>query len=129
MLNFLDKFFLVFHTGLTLFNLLGWLWRKTRLANLITLSLTAFSWGILGIWYGFGYCPCTDWHWQVLWKLGERDLPRSYIVYLLEKFTGFEPATSVVNIWVVALFMVALIMSIILNYRDYRMRISEDINE
>ena len=129
MLQILDKFFLIFHTGLTFFNLLGWIWKKTRLANLITLSLTAFSWGILGIWYGFGYCPCTDWHWQVLWKLGERDLPRSYIVYIIREFTGFEPAASIVNFWVVILFILALLVSATLNYRDYRKQKSEDSHE
>jgi len=31
-----------------------------------SLLLTAFSWFVLGIWYGWGYCVCTDWHYMVL---------------------------------------------------------------
>ena len=31
----------------------------------------------LGAVYGWGYCPCTDWHWDVKRRLGETGLPRS----------------------------------------------------
>jgi len=51
----LDVFFLVFHTLLILFILSGWIWKRTRKANLVVILLTAASWGILGIFYGFGY--------------------------------------------------------------------------
>jgi len=44
---------------------------KTRKANLILLLLTGLSWFGLGIFYGWGYCPLTDWHWKVLRELGE----------------------------------------------------------
>lgn len=90
MLPFLDGFFLVFHTAWTLFNLTGWIFKITRKAHRITLLLTAASWGILGIRYGFGYCLCTDWHWQILEKLGETGLPYSYITYLITRLTGIE---------------------------------------
>jgi len=73
--NFLDKFFFVFHSLLILFNLSGWMWKKTRRLNLVLLLLTGFSWTILGIWYGFGFCPSTEWHWQVRMKLGLPDMP------------------------------------------------------
>ena len=66
-----DIFFVIFHSALIAFNLAGWIWRKTRKAHLVVLSLTMVSWFVAGIWYGFGYCPCTDWHWQVKKKLGE----------------------------------------------------------
>jgi hypothetical protein len=71
MLIFLDVFFLVFHASLILFNLFGWMFRKTRVWNLVTLLLTGLSWTLLGIFYGFGYCPFTDWHFQVLEELGK----------------------------------------------------------
>ena len=54
--TFLNIFFFVFHTVFTLFNMGGWAFPKTRKLHLITLSLTAFSWFILGIWYGWGFC-------------------------------------------------------------------------
>jgi len=56
--RFLDIFFVIFHTSLITFNLFGWIWKKTRLANLITLGLTGASWLFLGLIVGvLGYCP------------------------------------------------------------------------
>ena len=90
MFKFLDIFFLVFHSLLILFNLFGWMWKKTRRLNLITLLLTGFSWVGLGLFYGWGYCFLTDWHWQVLKKAGELNLPDSYVQYLLNRILGIE---------------------------------------
>ncbi|MFB6307620.1 MAG: DUF2784 family protein, partial [Flavobacteriales bacterium] len=86
----LDIFFFVFHTFLILFNLLGWMVKKWRFYNLITLSLTAFSWIVLGFWFGWGYCFCTDWHWRVREQLGYEIRTNSYIDFLIMKLTGIE---------------------------------------
>jgi hypothetical protein len=118
---FLDYFFLIFHSGITIFNLLGWIWKKTRRANLITLILTGLSWFVLGIFYGIGYCPLTDWHWQVLGKLGKHDLPYSYIKYLIYRLTSLEANPAMVEYVTVIGFFVALIMSVVLNIRDRRL--------
>ena len=40
-------------------------------------AVMAVIWVGLGPFYGFGYCPLTDWNLRVLAALGERDLPRS----------------------------------------------------
>jgi len=120
MYAFLDKFFLFFHTALIFFNLFGWVWRKTRRLNLFTLLATAFSWFGLGLRYGFGYCPCTDWHWQVKLKLGQYDLPNSYIKYLIDTFTGLDINASLVDALTGIFFALALIASIATNYRDWR---------
>jgi hypothetical protein len=94
MLTFLDIFFTLAHIILTLFNLTGWIWKRTRKAHLITLGLTLASWFVFGIWYGWGYCFLTDWHWDVKEKLGERNLPSSFIKYYADKISGknFDPA-------------------------------------
>ena len=89
-LHLSDYFFFLFHSILILFNVFGWTIPRWRLANLITLSLTAFSWFILGIWYGFGYCPFTDWHWEVRQILGYNDQSNSYVHFLLLKITGIN---------------------------------------
>ena len=120
--RFLDLFFFVFHTGLTLFNLTGWIWRKTRKLNLITLLLTAFSWSVLGIWYGFGYCPCTDWHWEVRWELGYREMPNSYLKFLVDQLTGLNVDPAAVNIVAIVVFSAALLLSAGLNIRDHFVR-------
>ncbi len=83
MYQFLNIFFFVFHTVWTLFNMTGWMFRPTRRLHLVTLTLTALSWFVLGIWYGWGYCLCTDWHWQVRRELGFRDESNSYIHFLV----------------------------------------------
>jgi len=55
---------------LVLFIVFGWIWRKSRKAHFVVSILTAFSWFFIGIWYGFGFCPLTEWHYQVRMKLG-----------------------------------------------------------
>ncbi|MFO8236261.1 MAG: DUF2784 domain-containing protein [Bacteroidales bacterium] len=113
-----DIFFLVFHTVLTLFNFLGWIWKKTRKINLITLSLTGASWFILGLFYGIGYCPLTDWHFQVLHELGHYDLPSSYIQYLVERLIGLKVQADIVDLATAVGFFIALVLSIVFNLRD-----------
>jgi len=112
----LDYFFLIFHTVLTLFNLLGWIWKKTRIANFITLLLTGLAWFGLGIFYGIGYCPLTDWHWEVLEKLGHHNLPNSYITYIIQRLTGLQANERFVEIATLAGFLIALVLSVYLNF-------------
>lgn len=120
MYAFLNVFFFVFHTGLILFNGLGWIWKKTRKANLITLLLTGGSWTVLGLWYGFGYCPSTDWHWQVRRELGYHDMPRSYMKFLVDTLTGWDVNAHAVDTATLVFFLGALVTSLLLNYRDWR---------
>lgn len=117
MYQILDIFFIIFHSTLILFNLFGWIWEKTRKLNLITLSLTAFSWIFLGFWYGFGYCPCTDWHWRVRRELGYEDMPNSYIKFLIDELTGMEVAAYTVDLWTAILFAAAFMVSIYVNLK------------
>ena len=119
---FLDKFFFVFHSALILLILFGWIWRKTRLANLIVILFTGFSWTFLGIWYGFGYCPFTDWHWQVRIKLGHSNMPSSYTKFLVDSLTGLDIGEQFVDTLAVILLAVALVASVLTNVRDWRKR-------
>lgn len=119
---FLNYFFFIFHTALTLFNTLGWAWAKTRSWNLLTLLLTAFSWFVMGIWYGWGYCFCTDWHYDVRERLGYHDQQGSYIRFLVYKLTGKDFSEQLVENVTLIVFFISLILSIILNTRDYRRR-------
>ncbi|RYZ20561.1 MAG: DUF2784 family protein [Chitinophagaceae bacterium] len=119
---FLNVFFLVFHSVWTLFNLTGWLFRRTRRLNLATLLLTAGSWFILGAWYGWGYCLCTDWHWQVREKMGLHHESRSYIHFLLLKVTGINVNERLVETATLTGFVLSLVMSVVLHVRDARRR-------
>lgn len=116
--EFLNIFFFVFHTVFTLFNIVGWLFHRTRKLHLITLSLTAFSWFILGIWYGWGYCFCTDWHWDVREKLGYEDRSNSYIHFLILKLTGADLNPKLVEQGTLIVFLLCFALSIWLNIRD-----------
>jgi hypothetical protein len=118
--HLLDIFFVIFHSSLIIFNLFGWIWKKTRIANLITLILTGASWLFLGLIVGtLGYCPFTDWHFDVLYKLGKTDLPNSYIKYLADRLTGMDFDARMVDNVTLYAFVAALVLSLFFNIRDY----------
>jgi hypothetical protein len=117
MLHLLDILFVVFHTSLILFNMLGWIWKRTRLANLIVLLLTGGSWLFLGLIVGtLGYCPLTDWHFRILERLGKTDLPNSYMKYLIDRLTGLDIDTGLVDSVTLFGLITALVVSLIINY-------------
>lgn len=111
----LDWVFMILHPALILFNLTGWIWKKTRKANLVLLLVTGSSWFILGIWKGLGYCPLTDWHFDVLRKLGTEDPPHSYIKYLAARITGWKVDETLITYLTVTFYFLALICSLIVN--------------
>jgi hypothetical protein len=118
--RFLDIFFVLFHTSLIFFNLFGWIWRKTRIFNLILLVSTGASWLILGLIVGsLGYCPLTDWHFSVLKRLGETNLPYSYVKYLADRLTGLDLNPSLVDNVTLYVFLAALTISMLLSIRDF----------
>jgi hypothetical protein len=117
--HLLDILIIVFHTSLIVFNLFGWIWKRLRTFNLISLLLTGASWLFLGLIYGtLGYCPLTDWHFIILSKLGENDLPGSYIKYIFDRLTGLDINASLVDKTTLFLFIAALMLSMYLNIRD-----------
>jgi hypothetical protein len=121
----LDRFFFVFHSFIIIFVLFGWIWKKTRVANLIVILLTAFSWFILGIWYGFGYCFCTDWHYRVRIALGFSDMPPSYVKFLIDTLLGTDLNSRLVDISTLSFFFLAFGISFYINIYQ-RLRRSED---
>jgi hypothetical protein len=119
--HILDIFFILFHSSLVLFNLFGWIYRKTRIWNLITLTLTGASWLLLGMIVGtLGYCPFTEWHFNILFNLGERNLPNSYIKYLTDRLIGLDVSELLVDKITLYSFLAALLISMFLNIRDLR---------
>ena len=122
---FLDIAFLVGHSALIVFNLLGWTFRKTRRLNLLSILLTVASWLILAPWYGLGYCPCTDWHWQVKRALGQTGLPNNYMTYLCDTWTGIAITDDFAERLAWTTLAPALVISLVLNLRDLRRRRTE----
>ena len=116
MLKFLDILYTIIHLLIIGFNLFGWIWPVTRKAHLITIGATAASWFILGIWFGWGYCPVTDWQWDVKEKLGERDLPASFITYFANKLTGKDFSDQLVNEVTLIIFVLLIIITVYVNF-------------
>ena len=114
--HILDVFFFVFHIALIAFNLFGWIFKPLRKWNLLTLGLTAFSWFVLGIFFGFGYCFLTDWHWQVRDNLGYTDPYNSYVHFLIETLFDVKVSASLVDWFTGAFFFAAVIMSAATNF-------------
>lgn len=116
----LDVLFVAFHTALVGFNMLGWAWRRTRRLHLLTIGATLLFWFGAGMVYGLGYCPLTDWHWDVKRALGETGLPASWIKYHLDAVTGIDWSAGLVDAVVVGSGLVAFGLSVVLNLRDRR---------
>lgn len=127
MLLFLDGVFFTFHTALVLFNVFGWIPRRTRRLNLACLLATAISWFVMGAWHGIGYCLLTDWHWQVRKALGLHDPEDSYVELLISKLTGWHAPPSLVQNGAGFIFFAALISSLYVNIRLNRERKAEPI--
>ncbi len=116
-LQLLDGFFIVFHSLLILFILFGWMIPRLRMVHLVCILLTGGSWFILGLFYGIGYCPLTDWHWQVLRKLGETSLPHAYIPYIINRLLGISLTARTADVITLLGWLAALIVSVSLQIR------------
>lgn len=117
-LRLLDVLLFSLHIIVILFNLLGWIWKKTLKLHLTVILLTAASWFILGIWYGWGYCFLTDWEWEIKYKLGEYDLPNSFITYFFQVI-HLPISESTANALTLTGFIIALTMSLYKNILHY----------
>ncbi|WP_256006931.1 DUF2784 domain-containing protein [Pedobacter deserti] len=112
----LDALLTLSHLLVIGFNLLGWIWPATRKAHFVVVCATAACWLLLGIWYGIGYCPLTDWQWTLKERMGETDLPASFIKYFADKVSGRDIPAVLVD-WLTALcFAAAAVLSVYLNF-------------
>ena len=112
----LDFLFTILHLFIIGFNLFGWIIKQTRKLHFWFAMLTLACWTILGIWYGLGYCPITDWQWNIKTKLGERNLPGSFIKYFADKITGTNINSDLIDALTLGLFLIAIICSIRVNF-------------
>lgn len=116
MLRFGDIALTSVHLIIIAFNLFGWIFPSTRRPHFICVLLTAFCWFVLGIWFGWGYCPVTDWQWHIKEKLGETNLPASFITYYADKITGRHFTDALINTLTLILFLLAAILSVYFNF-------------
>lgn len=122
MLVFLDVILTVVHLAIIGFNLFGWIWPATRRAHLAGIVLTAVSWFLLGIWFGIGYCPFTDWQWAVKKELGEQSLPQSFVKYYADKLTQTSFSPEVIDRITLLCFGTAAVLSVYFNFFRKRKR-------
>lgn len=116
MLNFADALLTLLHLIIVGFNLFGWIFPSARKAHFICVAITAFCWFVLGIWFGWGYCPITDWQWHIKEKLGETNLPASFITYYANKISGMHFSDTIINFLTLVLFLAAALVSIYFNF-------------
>ena len=86
MLATLNILFFLFHTVILVFNLIGWMFRRTRRLHIVCLGATLFSWFVMGYWKGIGYCICTDWHFHIRREMGIKDNVHSYLQLIAKSF-------------------------------------------
>lgn len=110
--------FVVSHIIIIVFVLVGWAFRITRKAHLALIFVTLFSWLILGIWYGYGYCFWNDWHWQILEKMGRSDLPSSFVKFVLDSLSGRDWDPSTVDVITALALLSVLCLSVYTNWKD-----------
>lgn len=111
-LFFLDIFFFIFHISIIFLNIIAPFFRKLRNLAMITQVLTLMSWFGLGLFYGIGYCPITDLHWLIKGKLGQTNLPHSFIEYLINSITCFDLSPGIINIITIICFFSATFYNI-----------------
>ena len=116
MLRLLDIFLTFVHFVIIGFNLFGWIWPATRKAHFFCVLATAASWFVLGIWFGMGYCPVTDWQWRVKENLGEQNLPASFVKYYADKISGKDISSSFIDTVTVVAFAIAAMLSVYVNF-------------
>jgi len=115
-LRALDLLLTLLHFAVIGFNLFGWIWKLTRRVHLICIAVTAGCWFILGIWFGIGYCPITDWQWHIKEKLGETNLPGSFIKYYADKISGRDVNNSFIDTMTAGCFFLAALLSVYVNF-------------
>jgi hypothetical protein len=115
-LRLLDLLLTLFHLLIIGFNLFGWIWKTTRKLHFICILITAVCWFGLGVWYGIGYCPVTDYQWHIKELRGEQNLPNSFIKYLADRIFNHNISEKLIEVITAAGFLLAALFSVYVNF-------------
>lgn len=107
------------HILLMIFILSGWFFPRLHLVHFIVIALTGISWLVFGHGNAYGNCILTEWHWQILAKLGETDLPETYTQYLLKRITGISVMKGTALAFTRTAWLLSFILSLVLVTRNY----------
>jgi hypothetical protein len=127
-LNVLDFIYTLVHLLIIGFNLFAWIFPATRRLHLYGVAVTLACWLILGIWYGIGYCPVTDWQWQVKAQLGEQNLPNSFVKYYADKISGQSVDANLIDVLTAGSFLLSIIISVYLNFFSKKSKLQTKSN-
>ena len=119
MLLFLNILFFAVHNVLIVFNLVGWIWPRTRKLHLVTIGATLFSWVVMGARYGWGYCLCADWHFQIRRELGLHGGESSYTELLLNQIPGVTVSRTFADVVTVGCLLLILIATAVIWIRQW----------
>ena len=122
MLALLDWALFGFHALWTFFNVVGWAWRRTRVLHLITLSLTALSWFVLGAFYGWGYCICTDWDAQIQRRLGREVTDATWLQSFVWRLFRLDLDRALADYVTVGVFGLIIVATVVVWVRDLTRR-------
>ncbi|MBK6966045.1 MAG: DUF2784 family protein [Bacteroidales bacterium] len=118
-LQFVDLVLDFSHIALMLFIVFGWLMPRLRLLHLSVVLVTGSSWLIFAHANGLANCILTDWHYQILRKLGETNLPETYAQYTLKRLTGISIQKNTAFTITRLCWLISLIISSIQTYREH----------
>ena len=106
------------HVCLIIFNMVGWIWPRTRVLHLVTMGLTSFSWFVLGAIHGWGYCVCMDYHAHILRQLNHPDAHVTFIQLVLKRLFGISASQPVADYLTVIVFALIVIATAAVWARD-----------
>lgn len=84
------------------------------------MAATLFSWLALGAWFGWGYCLCTDWHFQIRRQLGIHAGESSYTQLLFHQIPGATVSRQFADTVTVIVLLLILLATAVTWVRQWR---------
>jgi hypothetical protein len=104
------------------FNLVGWIFPRTRKLHLATIAATMFSWIVMGAFRGWGYCLCADWHFQIRRQLGIHKGESSYTELLFNQLPDVTVSRHFADVVTVSCLVLILLATATVWITDYCQR-------
>ena len=101
------------------FVMFGWAKKSLRKIHVTAILLTLTAWLLLGMYVGtLGYCPLTDWHWDIKRALGETTMPSSFVDYIILQFLGIKLEKSLVDMLTASGLAFGVTMAIFCHFKN-----------
>ncbi len=111
--SIINRLLHVLHVTVISLCVLGWTHPALHAIQFWVILAVAFSWFVLGLRMGMGYCLLTDLQWRVKDKLGHGDRPNSYVKYAIDRVLGTDMAPRLAKrivVWGFALSVAACML-------------------